>query len=71
MFHLPATYFTAWFDSLATSGPGQYSLFLDWLAVDTTLAAIRWFLVQEAADEAVFFGPDTYRFARFIRQELQ
>ena len=46
--------FVSWFESLATSGPGQQHDLFDWLAQSATLAEMRWFLTQEAAGEAGF-----------------
>ena len=47
-------HFIGWFESLAHVGPGQQHILFDWLARDSTLAQMRWFLTQEAAGEAGF-----------------
>jgi hypothetical protein len=46
--------FIAWFEDLATDGPGQQHDLFDWLADSATLLQMRWFLTQEAAGEAGF-----------------
>ncbi len=46
--------FTAWFQNLAVSGPGQHDPLFDWLARDAGPEAMNWFLTQEAAGEAGF-----------------
>ena len=46
--------FVAWFEDLKASGPGQHDPLFDWLADEADLAAMRWFLTQEAAGEAGF-----------------
>ena len=51
---LDADSFTAWFEALEGSGPGQGHALFPWLASDATMAQMRWFLTQEAAGEAGF-----------------
>ena len=46
--------FTAWFQALETSGPGQHDPLFDWLATEATAEEMNWFLTQEAAGEAGF-----------------
>jgi hypothetical protein len=46
--------FLAWFEGLKDSGPGQWDALFPWLATDSTLEQMRWFLTQEAAGEAGF-----------------
>jgi hypothetical protein len=46
--------FVAWFEGLATDGPGQQHPLFDWLADSATLDDMCWFLRQEAAGEAGF-----------------
>jgi pyrroloquinoline quinone (PQQ) biosynthesis protein C len=48
------TSFAAWFESLATHGPGQNHPLFDWLEAHATMPQMRWFLTQEAAGEAGF-----------------
>ena len=46
--------FTAWFEALKESGPGQGDPLFDWLAEEATAEEMDWFLTQEAAGEAGF-----------------
>lgn len=46
--------FVAWFEELKHNGPGQGDTLFPWLETTATLAAMRWFLTQEAAGEAGF-----------------
>ena len=46
--------FVAWFEALKEQGPGQGDPLFPWLAEEADLAALRWFLEQEAAGEAGF-----------------
>jgi Iron-containing redox enzyme len=46
--------FTAWFEDLRESGPGQQHPLFDWLARHCSDEQMRWFLTQEAAGEAGF-----------------
>ena len=46
--------FLAWFEALKENGPGQGDPLFPWLAAEAPRAAVRWFLEQEAADEAGF-----------------
>jgi hypothetical protein len=46
--------FVAWFESLATRGPGQGDPLFPWLAAVATRDQMRWFLRQELAGEAGF-----------------
>ncbi|MBA3710173.1 MAG: iron-containing redox enzyme family protein [Planctomycetes bacterium] len=46
--------FLAWFEELATAGPGQGDALFPWLAGQADLAQMRWFLSQEIAGEAGF-----------------
>jgi len=46
--------FTAWFERLRETGPGQDDPLFPWLAETASLAQMRWFLTQEAAGEAGF-----------------
>jgi hypothetical protein len=46
--------FIAWFEALATHGPGQQHDLFEWLAHSAGLPQMRWFLTQEAAGEAGF-----------------
>jgi hypothetical protein len=46
--------FAAWFEGLATAGPGQGDPLFPWLAHEASLADMRWFLWQETAGEAGF-----------------
>lgn len=47
-------HFVAWFEALASHGPGQGHSLFDWLEHDASLPQMRWFLTQEAAGEAGF-----------------
>ena len=49
-----ADLFVTWFETLATTGPGQDHPLFDWLADEAPLEHMRWFLTQEAAGEAGF-----------------
>lgn len=49
-----AAAFIAWFEDLRHFGPGQNDPLFDWLAEDSTLDEMRWFLAQEVAGEAGF-----------------
>ena len=46
--------FTAWFEELERTGPGQHDPLFDWLARDASTEELSWFLEQEAAGEAGF-----------------
>jgi hypothetical protein len=46
--------FTAWFEGLRQTGPGQGDPLFDWLARSALLEDMKWFLTQEAAGEAGF-----------------
>ena len=46
--------FVAWFENLKDTGPGQGDGLFPWLETTASLAAMRWFLTQEAAGEAGF-----------------
>jgi Iron-containing redox enzyme len=46
--------FVAWFESLQETGPGQGDPLFPWLAEAADIAALSWFLEQEAAGEAGF-----------------
>jgi hypothetical protein len=46
--------FTAWFEGLAATGPGQHDPLFPWLARHAGPDAMNWFLTQEAAGEAGF-----------------
>lgn len=46
--------FGAWFEGLATGGPGQDDPLFPWLAHEASLEDMRWFLLQERAGEAGF-----------------
>ena len=46
--------FMEWYEQLALSGPGQNDRLFPWLAERAGLAAMRWFIAQEAAGEAGF-----------------
>ncbi|THD60075.1 iron-containing redox enzyme family protein [Phenylobacterium sp.] len=46
--------FVGWFEALKQTGPGQGDPLFAWLAKDADLAAMTWFLTQEAAGEAGF-----------------
>ncbi len=46
--------FVAWFESLATSGPGQGDPLFAWLAQTANQRQMCWFLAQELAGEAGF-----------------
>jgi hypothetical protein len=46
--------FVAWFEALASDGPGQNDPLFPWLAAHAPLPAMRWFLRQELAGEAGF-----------------
>ena len=46
--------FTAWFQDLAASGPGQHDPLFAWLARHAGPDGMNWFLTQEAAGEAGF-----------------
>lgn len=49
-----ASDFIAWFEALRSSGPGHGDPLFPWLAEHADLAAMRWFVQQEAAGEAGF-----------------
>lgn len=49
-----ASGFLVWFEALRTTGPGQGDCLFPWLSEHADLAAIRWFIEQEAAGEAGF-----------------
>ena len=49
-----STRFLSWYEKLADSGPGQHDALFPWLAERADLAALRWFIEQEAAVEAGF-----------------
>jgi len=46
--------FVTWFESLNHIGPGQHHPFFTWLANESNLEEMKWFLAQEAAGEAGF-----------------
>ncbi len=46
--------FTAWFENLQQTGPGQHDPLFPWLASTATMVQMRWFLAQEVAGEAGF-----------------
>jgi hypothetical protein len=46
--------FVAWYESLEEQGPGQHDQLFDWLANEADIAAMSWYLTQEAAGEAGF-----------------
>lgn len=46
--------FVAWFEALKATGPGQGDTLFPWLETTASVAAMRWFLTQEAAGEAGF-----------------
>src|SRR5208337_1328966 len=46
--------FTAWFEGLRRTGPGQGDPLFLWLAQESTLDQMKWFLTQEVAGEAGF-----------------
>ncbi|MDZ4690295.1 iron-containing redox enzyme family protein [Terricaulis sp.] len=46
--------FSAWFDALTQSGPGQGDPLFPWLAEHASFEQMRWFLHQEVAGEAGF-----------------
>ncbi len=46
--------FVAWFEELAATGPGQGDSLFPWLATESSLSEMRWFLAQEIAGEAGF-----------------
>ena len=46
--------FTAWFEALVDTGPGQHDPLFAWLARDAGPNEMNWFLTQEAAGEAGF-----------------
>ena len=46
--------FVAWFERLASDGPGQGDVLFPWLAGHASMAEMRWFLQQEVAGEAGF-----------------
>ena len=46
--------FTAWFEGLRRTGPGQRDPLFLWLAQESTLDQMKWFLTQEVAGEAGF-----------------
>jgi hypothetical protein len=48
------TAFVAWYEALRIKGPGQGDPLFPWLAEHADLAAMRWFIEQEAAGEAGF-----------------
>ncbi|CAN5879347.1 hypothetical protein BH11PSE3_BH11PSE3_16390 [soil metagenome] len=47
-------HFMAWYEHLASSGPGQGDPLFPWLAEQADLEQMRWFVAQEAAGEAGF-----------------
>ena len=49
-----ASSFLSWFEALRVKGPGQGDPLFPWLANHADLAAMRWFVEQEAAGEAGF-----------------
>ena len=49
-----ASNFITWFEALRSSGSGQSDPLFPWLADHADLAAMRWFVEQEAAGEAGF-----------------
>jgi hypothetical protein len=49
-----AAAFVAWYEGLRKNGPGQGDPLFPWLAEHADLAAMRWFIEQEAAGEAGF-----------------
>jgi hypothetical protein len=46
--------FLAWFEQLREAGPGQGDPLFPWLAEESSLEEMKWFLRQEAAGEAGF-----------------
>jgi hypothetical protein len=46
--------FTAWFETLKDSGPGQGDPLFPWLAESCSMDEMKWFLTQEVAGEAGF-----------------
>ena len=52
--NISADAFTAWFEALQHTGPGQQHALFDWLADAASMAEMRWFLTQEAGGEAGF-----------------
>ncbi len=46
--------FTAWFEALRETGPGQGDPLFPWLAADCSIEEMKWFLTQEVAGEAGF-----------------
>ena len=46
--------FIAWFEDLKNSGPGQQDPLFRWLAEESSLEQMKWFLTQEIAGEAGF-----------------
>jgi hypothetical protein len=48
------TGFVAWFENLASVGPGQGDPLFPWLAQEASRDQLRWFFEQEAAGEAGF-----------------
>ena len=46
--------FVRWYEELREHGPGQGDPLFAWLAHDATLDEMRWFLMQEAVEEAGF-----------------
>ncbi len=46
--------FVAWYEDLATTGPGQGDPLFPWLATEATADQMKWFLRQEVAGEAGF-----------------
>lgn len=46
--------FSAWFEALKESGPGQNDILFPWLAHTATMEQMKWFLTQEVAGEAGF-----------------
>ncbi len=49
-----ASSFLSWFEALRVNGPGQGDALFPWLSDHAGLAAMRWFVEQEAAGEAGF-----------------
>ena len=54
--HMPneADAFMRWFENLKEEAPGQGDALFPWLAKNSTIEQMRWFLQQEAAGEAGF-----------------
>ena len=46
--------FVTWLEALKDTGPGQWDPLFAWLETEADMAAMRWFLTQEAAGEAGF-----------------